>query len=201
MAATVRAIGNVNDSVRSIGQMIEVLNDVASRTNLLSMNAAIEAAHAGDSGRGFAVVASEVRRLAETSQENSTSISKTLQAIIEDISSTSEVSQKTGENIHTIIGYVKEVAESFRELTSSMNEMAAGSSQVSGSLEDLKVMAGEMKTSQHRMAEAVGKMQGVIENINAISHENLESLNGAAEAGNGTAHEIAGEGAPPLEEF
>ncbi|MFW5769378.1 MAG: methyl-accepting chemotaxis protein, partial [Spirochaetota bacterium] len=180
MSVTVRAIGNVNESVRSIGQMIEVLNDVASRTNLLGMNAAIEAAHAGDSGKGFAVVASEIRKLAETSRENSASISKTLQAMIEEISSTSEISKKTGENIHAIIDYVKDVAESFRELVTSMNEMAAGSSQVSGSLEDLKVMAEEMKSSQQQMAEAVGKMQGVIENINAISHQNLESLNGAA---------------------
>jgi hypothetical protein len=85
MRETIEAVESISKGVEGVGATIKVIGGIAANTNLLSMNAAIEAAHAGDAGRGFAVVSGEIRRLSETTRENSQNIAHILTEIVNGI--------------------------------------------------------------------------------------------------------------------
>ncbi|MDT8299431.1 MAG: methyl-accepting chemotaxis protein, partial [Spirochaetaceae bacterium] len=92
---THKVVTGISTELTKLRSVSEIINDIASRTNLLSMNAAIEAAHAGDSGRGFAVVAEEIRKLAESSSENASAIAKTIDDLLVGIGKADESSNMT----------------------------------------------------------------------------------------------------------
>ncbi|MBT3272173.1 MAG: 4Fe-4S binding protein [Spirochaetales bacterium] len=173
---TVSGIEGIAKSVANINEMINVINNVASSTNLLSINAAIEAAHAGDSGRGFSVVAEEIRKLAETTAENSRTISITLKTIISGITDASEKSKATGSTVTGIIDEILEVTDSLNQLTDSMHEMSLGSGQIIDAITHLKDISYQVKDSYSEMSSSMTTMGDIISTINAISNENVDNL-------------------------
>lgn len=179
---TIRGIEGIAESVKNIGELIDVINGVASSTNLLSVNAAIEAAHAGHTGRGFSVVAEEIRRLAETTAGNAKTISATLGNIIKDISNATVASRETGDSVGGIIDEIASVADSLGLLTNSMQEMSAGSSQITDALVNLKDVSYGVRDSYSEISESVLSMQTVLERIGEISDRNVgDQSNEAAE--------------------
>ena len=132
--AMVEAIGSRMDNIQ---EMIGVINDVADRTNLLAMNAAIEAAHAGESGKGFAVVAAEIRNLAESTAQSARQISVTLRELVEQSTAAVASSSESGAAFERIRTGVTEAVGSFREIGHSMEELSLGSTQVVDAAEKL----------------------------------------------------------------
>ena len=136
----------VVNKVSNIQEMTNTINAIASQTNLLSMNAAIEAAHAGEAGKGFAVVAEEIRKLAETASTSSSSISKLIAEITEGITHTSENMTASLKNFDLIAGEVESTVDAFREIESSVSELTIGGQQIMQSTEEINNITVNVKT-------------------------------------------------------
>ncbi len=126
MHATFELVNEINDSVGSIEEITTIIEGLSSQTNLLAMNAAIEAAHAGDAGRGFSVVADEIRKLAEASSTNSHEISRILKSIVERVSEAGTSSSQMNRAFGEIDSEVQGVSSSLAEIFSSMQDLRAG---------------------------------------------------------------------------
>ena len=138
MGEMVRSVKEISESVDGIAAAIKIISVIASNTNLLSMNAAIEAAHAGEAGKGFAVVADEIRRLSETTRENSRSISQTLSSIIAGITATTKRSSDTGNLINGMSDEINGFATTMTQLIDTLTSLADEGSGITASLKDLK---------------------------------------------------------------
>jgi methyl-accepting chemotaxis protein len=146
LSSTVKGLGHRS---QEIGQIVEVITGIATQTNLLALNAAIEAARAGEHGRGFAVVADEVRKLAEQSASSAGQIAaliadiqrETEQAVDSMESGTEEVAygiqvvRSAGESFEQIQHAIKEVASQIQEVSAAVQQMSAGSDEVLQSFE------------------------------------------------------------------
>lgn len=143
---TTGLIQDVTENVDDIREATGVIKNVAAQTSLLAMNAAIEAAHAGEKGAGFAVVAEEIRKLSETTTISSTRIGKILTEVIEKIERTSAVGKETRLVFDEVSVVVQEVSDSLTEITESMRELSVGGEQIleaTGKLQDFTGTLGE----------------------------------------------------------
>ncbi|MCK5673601.1 MAG: hypothetical protein KAH95_09500 [Spirochaetales bacterium] len=120
----------VVDKIDGISEMASTIQQIASQTNLLSMNAAIEAAHAGDAGKGFAVVADEIRKLADTSAQSSANITRIIKEISEGVSETEIKTKQSSIAFGTINKEINETKQAFDEIASSTQELTAGGEQI-----------------------------------------------------------------------
>ena len=150
---------------QGIGEIIQVINGIASRTNLLAMNAAIEAAHAGDAGRGFAVVADEIRKLAESSGKNASQIGQMLGNIIERIERVAQSSQSSTGNFEQIEDAIQSFTHSFTEIVNSMEEMTAGSSHVLDASQSMKEELAAVSDMSGVISQETGGIRSEAENM------------------------------------
>jgi len=175
MKDTVSSITEIETYTATILDLIQIINNVAAQTNLLAMNAAIEAAHAGDAGRGFSVVADEIRKLAETAGSNAKDISVSLKNITEKIQSASEQSEKTNQTFKSIIVGVTDVSQGMGETLSGLQEMAAGSQQVTQSIENLNALTSEVRASGGEMSTGVEEIYIALKKV----YETMDSYMGS----------------------
>ena len=161
MLETTRSVNDISQSVDGIASAIKIISAIASNTNLLAMNAAIEAAHAGEAGRGFAVVADEIRRLSETTRENSRSISQTLSNIIEGINITSRRSGGTSELIDGMSRYIDGFAVAMTNFINTLNNLSAEGSVITSAMREVYTHSDAVKEGYNE----------IIENINRLKEE------------------------------
>ena len=155
VATDFREIARESESLLEINS---VMQNIASQTNLLSMNAAIEAAHAGESGRGFAVVADEIRKLAESSSRQSKTIGGVLKKIKSSIDKITKSTDSVMNKFEAIDDGVKTVAQQEHGMMNAMAEQSAGSTQIMQAIAQVNDITGQVKEDARQMVEAAAKL-------------------------------------------
>jgi methyl-accepting chemotaxis protein len=174
VAADIQEIARESEGLMEINSVME---NIASQTNLLSMNAAIEAAHAGEAGKGFAVVADEIRKLAESSSEQSKTIGNVLKKIktsMDKITKSTEVVLARFEAIDT---GVKTVADQEENIRNAMEEQGQGSKQVLQSVGSLNDLTRQVKSGSEEMLNGSQEVMKESHNLEKATQEITGGMN------------------------
>ena len=166
-----------------------VISSIASQTNLLAMNAAIEAAHAGDAGKGFAVVADEIRKLSENSTEQSKRIGEELTKIAQAITNVVQTSQAAGESFSSISTSIQETDMLVQQIKGAMQEQGEGSKQITSALSSMNDSSAEVKNASSEMEDGNKAILSEIQNLQNISltlKQAMDEINAGAKAINET---------------
>ena len=158
VARVLDVINVLSQNVDAIKDVISAINDISERTNLLAMNAAIEAAHAGKAGLGFAVVAGEIRKLSEGTKANSANIEKTLKSMIDTLADAHHTADEAGTAMKWIDGKVDETRSTFQEITSEMDSLASGSRQITQSVRQVSDLSRQTDSYFSSISTNVNKM-------------------------------------------
>jgi methyl-accepting chemotaxis protein len=178
-AKKVQELGKQSDQ---IGKIIGVIDDIADQTNLLALNAAIEAARAGEQGRGFAVVADEVRKLAERTsaatkeiaamirgiQAETKSAVTAMQAGTKEVEQGVELTTQAGTSLHDIIQMSEQVGDMVTQIATAATEQSAASEEINGNIEQIAKITTASALGAHQTNEALQDLSALASNLQRL---------------------------------
>ncbi|EGJ50117.1 methyl-accepting chemotaxis protein [Desulfocurvibacter africanus] len=196
VASVVQVIGRINskatelkgdmtklgEQAQGIGQILGVISDIADQTNLLALNAAIEAARAGEAGRGFAVVADEVRKLAEKTMNATRDVENSIKSIQDSvrksvantdattsaIQESTELAGRSGQALKGIVTMVEQTADQVRGIATASEEQSAASEQINRSIEEISRISSETSDAMNQSAQAVTDLARLAQELKGI---------------------------------
>ena len=177
-------IGDIETQSKLLTDANSVIANIASQTNLLAMNAAIEAAHAGEAGKGFAVVAGEIRKLSETSTAQSKTIGEQLNRIQETINSVVQVTQRGVKGYTNLANEIHETDSLVRQIKNAMEEQRTGSAEITNALRDMNSSSGQVQEASQKMTAG---SQTIMDEVNALQKATLNIRNGMEGMSSGAA--------------
>lgn len=168
----VKSVDSIESVMEEVNEMNNLIDDVSNRTNLLSMNAAIEAARSGTVGKGFSVVANEIRKLADESSASVNKIKTCIRSVIDHVKESSDISHKSKDHAIYMSNTVENVTDGMSEISNGMNELSIGSSEISQSIEimasssrDINIFFSDAKEATEDMINKFKDLENLVRNL------------------------------------
>lgn len=172
---TIQSIMQIEESSTKISEAIGGISRIAATTNLLSMNASIEAAHAGESGKGFAVVAEEIRKLASDSAGEAHTIKESVEETLSRIEYGTSLSEDAEKAFEEIMANIKKTVEIILEIANAMSEQRVGAQEIMVSMEDLVKNSSAIRDAVTRETEGRRRVMQTIRELDQLAEEILRA--------------------------
>ncbi|MCK9224045.1 MAG: methyl-accepting chemotaxis protein [Candidatus Muirbacterium halophilum] len=185
MTETLKAMNIIKENSMQIKNIIKLITDISEQTNLLALNAAIEAARAGEHGKGFAVVADEVRKLSERSAEAANEIEDLINKATSNVEIGSKVANEAGEGLKSIIGKIESVARLIVEINGATKEEERANKEIVVAMENLSNISLEIKNAMKEQEQGSVEITKAMQEIEQISAENMQISDKLREVTNG----------------
>jgi len=176
LAVMSESMGNIRKSSQEMTGVIQIINDISDKINLLSLNAAIEAARAGDAGRGFAVVADEISKLADQTTSSIKSIDSLIRTNEQEIINGNRNVSETVGKINSIISDIEKIVEKITVISNKMSEQTVANQTVNENAEKVKVRSEQITNAMSEQKLAIEEISKTVGSINDLSQHNTHQI-------------------------